>query len=159
MKTSKWLVVTVAAALAAGGLFTLNSRAANHAASPGRARGHLLERAKEKLGLSDEQVAQIKGIFKADKDGLTSLMTRLHEARAGLRSAIQAADATEASVRAASTKVAAVEADLAVERLTLFGKISPILTAEQRGKLGELQARMDDFVDGLINRVGERLAE
>jgi Spy/CpxP family protein refolding chaperone len=159
MKTSNWLVITVAATVAAGGLFALTSRAANPVSPPGRLHGHLLERAKEKLGLSDTQVAQIKGVFKADKDNLTGLLTRWHEARAGLRSAIQAADATETSVRAASAKVAAVEADLAVERLALFGKISPILTGEQREKLGELQARVDDFVDGLIHRLGERLAE
>ena len=159
MKTSKWLVLTFAAAVAVGGLFTLTSRAAHLASPQGRLRGHLLERVKEKLGLSDDQAVQIKGVFKADKDNLTKLMTRWHEARAGLRSAIQADDAMEAAVRAASAKVAAVEADLAVERLALFGKINPILTEEQRGKLGELQSRLDDFVGGAINRLSERLAE
>jgi Spy/CpxP family protein refolding chaperone len=159
MKTSNWLVITLAAAIAAGGLFTLSSRAANPAAPQGPFRGRLLERAKEKLGLSDDQIAQIKAAFKADKDNLTSLLARLHDARTGLRSVIQGSDATEASVRAASAKVAAVESDLAVERLKLFGKISPILTGDQREKLGEMQSRADDFVDGVINRIGERLAE
>jgi Spy/CpxP family protein refolding chaperone len=159
MKTSKWLVITLAAAVAAGGLFTLTTRAENPAAARGQFRGRLLERAKEKLGLSDAQVTQIKAVLKGDKVNPTSLLARLHAARAGLRSAIQAPDATEASVRAASAKVAAAEADLAVERLRLFGKISPILTEDQRAKLSEMQSRLDEFADGVINRIGERLAE
>ena len=40
--------------------------------------------------------------LKADKDTLTSLISRLHEARVGLRNAIQSSDSTEDSVRAAS---------------------------------------------------------
>ena len=158
MKT-KWFVLTLAAALSAGGLFVLNAHAADSTAPRTALHGRLLERAKEKLGLTDAQVVQIKAVLKSDKDSLTGLLTRLHEARSGLRNAIQSPDATEASVRAASAKVAAVEADLAVERLKLHGKISPILTADQREKLSEFQARLDDLADTVIGRIGERLAE
>jgi Spy/CpxP family protein refolding chaperone len=159
MRTAKWLILSLAATITVGGLFTFSSRAANPAASQGPFRGRLLERAKEKLGLSADQVTQIRAAFKADKDNLASLLVRLHDARTGLRSAIQASDATEASVRAASAKVAAVEADLAVERFKLFGKINSLLTGDQREKLSEMQSRLDDFVDGIISRIGGRLAE
>jgi Spy/CpxP family protein refolding chaperone len=159
MSTAKWLILSLAATITVGGLFALSSRAANPAASQGPFRGRLLEQAKEKLGLSAVQVTQIRAALKTDQDNLTSLLARLHDARTGLRSAIQAPDATEASVRAASAKVAAVEAGLAVERLKLFGKINSILTGDQREKLSEMQSRLDDFVDGVISRIGERLAE
>lgn len=161
MKTSKWFGLTLAAAVSAGGLFIFNAHAASPLALKSRAqeRGRLVERVKEKLGLNDEQCAQIKSVLKADKDTITGLAKRMHDARTDLRAAIQASDATEASVRAASAKVAAVQVDLAVERFKLHGKISPILTDEQREKLSEFQARVDDFVDTAINRIGERLAE
>ena len=55
--------------------------------------------------------------------------------------------------------MAAVEADLAVEQLKLHGKVSPILTDEQRKVLAEIEARLDDFVTDAIGRLGERLAE
>ena len=56
-----------------------------------------------------------------------------------------------------SAKVAAVEADIAVERMKLAGRISPILTADQKEKIKAFEAKIDDLVDTLINRVGERL--
>jgi Spy/CpxP family protein refolding chaperone len=114
---------------------------------------------KQKLGLTADQSAQIKTVFKADKDTLTGLLSRLHEAHTGLRAAIQASGATEASVRSASARVAAVEAELAVERLRLYGQISPILTSAQVEKMKEMQARRDDFVDIVIGRISDWLAE
>jgi len=115
MKTSKWFALLLAAGFATGGLFILNARAADTLLPEGRGalRGRLLEHVKQKLGLTADQSAQIKTVFKADKDTLTGLLSRLHEAHTGLRAAIQASGATEASVRSASARVAAVEAELA----------------------------------------------
>jgi Spy/CpxP family protein refolding chaperone len=159
MKASKWIVITLAAGLGAGGLTVLKAHSVESELPQRHFRGQFIERAKEKLGLSDDQTAKIKTEIKAEKDNLTSLISKLHEARAGLRTAIQASDSTEASVRATSAKVAAVEADLAEERLKLYGRINPVLTDEQRQKVKAFQARIDDFVDGMINRIGDRLAE
>ena len=111
------------------------------------------------MNLTDEQKSQIKTSLSGEKETLQRLLTQLHDARKGLRETIQARDATEASVRAASAKVAAVEADLAVERLKLHGKLAPILTDEQRGKLAELEARLDEFLTDAIGRLGHRLGE
>jgi Spy/CpxP family protein refolding chaperone len=158
MKISKLLVITLAAGLGVGGLLVVKAHAVERVAGHRSDRGHLLERAKEKLGLTDEQVAKIKTELKGEKDTLKELVSRLHDARVGLREAIQASDANESSVRSASAKVAAVEADLAVERLKIHGKISPILTPEQLEKIREFQARFDDFLDNAINHLGDRLA-
>jgi Spy/CpxP family protein refolding chaperone len=157
MKISKLLVITLAAGLGAGGLFVVKAHAVERIAANRHFQGRFLERAKEKLGLSDEQVAKIKTELKGEKDTLRDLISRLHEARVGLRETIQASDANESSVRTASAKVAAVEADLAVERLKLYGKISPILTAEQVEKVKEFQSRLDDFLDNAVNHIGDRL--
>ena len=148
----------MAAAVAAGGLIICNTQAAQGDGTTGL-RAKVRARAAEKLNLSKEQRAQIRTILKADKDTLTGLFRRLHDARTGLRETIQASGATEDSVRGAATKAAAVEADLAVERLKLYGKISSVLTTDQRQQLNELQGRVDDAVDKLINRFGGRLAE
>jgi len=145
MKT-KFITIISAVTLCVGGLLVLNSRAAENAAAPQRAfgKGQLLELAKKKLGLTDEQTAQVKGAFKAERENITSLLTRMRDAQAELRTAIQAGDASEATVRAAAAKVAEVHADAAVKRMKLFHQIAPLLTDDQRAKLAELQSRRQD---------------
>jgi len=161
MKNMKWYGLALAGLIAAGGIASSKVWAAERPGAKGRGamHGQLIERAKEKLGLTEEQVTQIKGILQADKANLKDLLTRLHEARGELRSAIQAADGSESSVRAAAAKVAAVEADLAVERFKLRGKLLPVLTTEQQEKLREFQSRIDMFIERAIERFGERLGE
>lgn len=100
MKISKLLVITLAAGLGVGGLFVVKAHAAERVEARRAFRGHLLERAKEKLGLSDEQVAKIETELKGEKDTLKDLISKLHDARVGLREAFQASDANESSIRA-----------------------------------------------------------
>lgn len=153
------LIITLAAAVAVGGLTILTARAAAPGGAGRLRAGPLVQRVAERLNLTEDQKAQIKAELKSEKDALAKIFTQLHETRKGLREAIHAKEATEASVRAAAAKVAAVEADLAVERMRLHGKIAPILTDDQRGKLAEIEARIDSFVTDAIGRIGERLAE
>jgi Spy/CpxP family protein refolding chaperone len=155
----KILLFSLAVALAAGGFLVTKSLAAETSATGSPAHGRLLQRIAEKLNLTSDQRAQIKAVIAGDKDTLTPLLTAVHDARIDLRAAIRASDATEASVRAASAKVAAAEADLAVERMKLYGKIAPILTEAQRQQLAELQQRADGFVDAVIARIGSGLGD
>jgi len=160
MKTSKWYSLTLAAALAAGGVITVPTQAATpDNRAPGARQTHLRQRAHEALGITPEQKQQIRAMLRQEKDTLLPLARQLHEARVALRRAIRAQDATETSVRAAAAQVAALEADLAVERFELFGKLSPMLTAEQHEKLETFQTKIDDFVDAAIDRLGERMAK
>ena len=153
MKTKIFILVLAAAAIA-GGFITTKTFAADQQA-PGSIREKIRHRIAEKLGLTEDQKSEIKAVYVGEKDALKPLLTRLHEARVGLRAAIRASDASEAAVRTASAKVAAAEADLAVERMKLSGKISPLLNDEQRQKIGELEQRVDDFMDNAIAHLGE----
>ncbi|MDR3458188.1 MAG: periplasmic heavy metal sensor [Verrucomicrobiae bacterium] len=153
---NKLLLGSLAAALLAGGFIATKTSAADDPQTPAP-RGRIFQRIADKLDLTADQRAQIKTILAGEKGKLKPLIAGLHDARKNLRDAIRAQDASEASVRAAAARVAGVEADLAVERLQLFGKISPILTAEQRQKAADLQARADEFMDGAIARLGSGL--
>lgn len=157
MKTKYF--IALAAAVAVGGFVIYQAKAVERAGAGRLRSGPILQRIAEKLNLSDDQRTQIKTALQGEQDVLKGLFTRLHETRKGLREAIHASGADERSVRAASAKVAAVEADLAVERLKLHGKISPILTDEQREKVTEMETHVDEFVDQLISRLGERRTE
>ena len=158
MNIFKCLAAAAAMILALGGVFAFTSRAAlsDGDNSPG---GDFRERVRQKLNLTDAQLAEIKIQLKAERSNLSDLLTRMHDARAALRAEIQKADATEASVRQAATKVSAVESDLAVERLKLHAKISPILTADQRAKLAELEANVDQFIERAISRIDAKLSD
>lgn len=154
MKTNKWLPLLLAAGLNVGGWLTTPSLAAD--TNP-PVRGQFFQRLAQRLNLTDDQKAQIKTVLRAEKDTLTTLRGQLHAARENLRATIQACDANETAVRAASAWVAAVEADLAVERMKIYGKIAPILTNEQRQQLSDFEQRADAWVDRAIARAGERL--
>lgn len=152
------LLCTLAAAVAAGAFTATRLFAAGTADAP-PARGHFLQRVADKLHLTGDQRTQIKAVLAGEKNTLTPLLATLHESRKNLHAAIRADDANESSVRAASAQVAAAEADLAVERMKLHGKIAPVLTDAQRQQLAGLQQRADDFVDGMITRLGSGLGD
>jgi Spy/CpxP family protein refolding chaperone len=167
MKMAKWIGITMAAAVAVGGGMLVKAHATdtNDVAgmtAPRLGRGLLLGRLRSQLGLTHEQITTIKADLAADRTTLTTLTTllsSLHEARINLRETIRKPGATEEDIRAASARVASVEADLAVERAKLYGKISPVLTPEQLAKMDELQQRADDRVDGAIAGFGRRIAQ
>ncbi|HTB85957.1 MAG TPA: Spy/CpxP family protein refolding chaperone [Candidatus Sulfotelmatobacter sp.] len=149
---NKVLICALAAAILADGFTAVKTYAAEDSVAP--ARGKILQRIAEKLNLTDDQKSQIKTIFTGERDNLQPLVAAVHTARVGLRTAIRAGDATEASVRAASAKVAGAEADLAVERMKIYAKIAPVLTDAQRKELADMQANADEFADNLIARIG-----
>jgi Spy/CpxP family protein refolding chaperone len=158
----KILACSLAAALAACGLIVTPTLAADNsvdssAAMP--AHGRLLQRIADQLNLTGEQRTRIKAVLAGEKSALAPLIGALHEARNDLRTAIRADDANEASVRAAAARVAAAEADLSVERMKLYGKIAPILTAAQRRQLADLQPRTGNLVDGTESRFGPGLGQ
>lgn len=153
----KILILTLAAVLGAGGLFAINAHAVE--AGGRRAPGVLLQRAKERLGITDAQAAQIREVLKADREILASLAHQVHAAHVDLRGVIQKDGATDSEVRAAAAKLGQAQADMAIERHKLFGKIKPVLTPEQLNRLAEMQDRLDQFLDGAISNIEERLGE
>jgi Spy/CpxP family protein refolding chaperone len=157
MKTIKLLTIATAAAIIAGGLISAPAQDTGDSAAGTRpGHGQILQRIAKKLNLTDDQKSQIKAVWGGERDTLKSLFGQLHDARKNLRAAIHAGNADETAVRAASAKVAGVEADLAVERMKLYGKIAPILTDEQRRKIADFEQRFDNVVGGAIARMDER---
>ena len=148
--------MVLAAALNLGGFLTATSFGAESTAPAHRG---YLHRIAQRLNLTDDQKAQIKTVLQAEKGTVKDLRTQLRAARENLRSTIQATDANETSVRDASARVAAVQANLAVERMKIFAKITPILTREQRQELTDVEQRADAFVDWAIARASETSAE
>ncbi len=98
--------------------------------------GHL-EHAKDVLGLSDQQVTDIKAIFK----DLHEQNATLHEQlRAGTKAVAEKLIANPNDVAGAQAELAkqeAAEHAMKVNALNAASKALNVLTAEQRAKLGE----------------------
>ena len=116
---------------------------------------HFKKMAKE-LQLTDQQRQQVKEIFAKNKPQAEPLMKQMHAERRALRSLIQADTIDEAAIRAQSAKLAAVEADMAVQHARVAKEIRAILTPEQIAKQKELQAQRDKKMEERAARPGKR---
>ena len=95
-----------------------------------------------RLDLSDAQRDQIKGIVDSRREETNALADRARSGHEALQAAVTADTFDEGTIRARSSDVASVEADMAVARARLHADVLQILTSDQQSKLKELQAEM-----------------
>lgn len=113
----------------------------HHGGGPGGEMGFWLGKAKTKLGLTDAQTQQIRTVFQNARPQFRPLMERLRTEHQALRTLTQAATVDEPAIRAQAAKVAAVEADLAVQRAQVAQQVRAILTPEQIQQVQDWQAK------------------
>lgn len=106
------------------------------------------------LDLTDQQKDEIKAILKSHQTTVAALLTGEKAARENLRSAIQQPTVNQTAVRQASTVVARLDADLAVERARIYSEIYAVLTPTQRADLAagikDLQESVHDAVESIV---------
>ncbi|MBA4149159.1 MAG: periplasmic heavy metal sensor [Verrucomicrobia bacterium] len=156
MKNKTLFTLMAAAAITVSGILSYANAAPARSGAPGR---QVMQRIMSELDLSAEQIEKIKGELRAEKENVAPLLGQLHEARKGLRETIQTEGDDEKAIRAAHTKVAAVEADLAVQHAKIRGKIVPHLTEEQLQKMNVIEAKLDEMAINAIRNFGHRLGE
>ncbi len=110
-----------------------------------------IRRGLAQLGLSDQQKAQIKGIFQSHKADLQGFAARMQPARQALNSAITNG-ADEATIRKASADVAAVQADFAVFRASVRAEVFAVLTPDQQAKATQLQLQAQQRAGRFMGR-------
>jgi Spy/CpxP family protein refolding chaperone len=132
----KKYIITGAASLA----ILFSSIAWGQAAKQAR-HGHGMfgQRMAQQLGLSDAQQQQIKTIMQAEKPKIQPLMQELKQERQQMNSLTESGNFDEAAVRAAASKQAQTETDLAVERARVKSQIFAVLTPDQRTKAQEME--------------------
>jgi Spy/CpxP family protein refolding chaperone len=116
-----------AGVLALSGLLATNLFANGHA--PGR-----------RLGLSDDQKEQIRGILKSHSTELDAQRLAARSGRRALREAMATQPADESRIRREALALGEVRADGAVLRARIRSEIWPILTAEQQDKARQLRS-------------------
>lgn len=95
------------------------------------------------LGLTDQQKADIKQVFDAEKPVLAGLLQTAKSDREALRTLLDATTPDPCAVGAAALKVHADDAAVKAELAKIRDAVAALLTAEQKAKLeGCLQAPM-----------------
>lgn len=100
------------------------------------------------LDVGDDQRAQIREILASHRDALEALAVSERHVREALVATIRQPAVDEAAVREASAAVAAVDADLAVERARLAAEIGAVLTPEQRARARQRIERLHESFFG-----------
>ena len=112
------------------------------------------------LGLTDDQKAQIKGIFQNHRTAAAPLVQQVRAQRKQLRILIETAPVDEAAIRAQAAQVSAVKAELDVLRAHLIQDILGVLTPAQIQQLtangGSAAAKIDRFVSRMTRHRGKR---
>jgi periplasmic protein CpxP/Spy len=96
------------------------------------------------LDLTDAQKDQVKTIMQSHQEERKALGDRARTAHQALQAAITAETVDEALIRQRSADVAAVDADMAVADARVHAEVWQILTAEQKAKAKEFQAKAQE---------------
>ena len=91
------------------------------------------------LDLTDDQQAQLRKIREARQAEFKSVGDKLHAAREGMRTLIEAETLNEGAIRAKASEVAAAEADFAILNARVRQESLQVLTSEQQQKLKEFR--------------------
>ena len=154
-KTKFMAAAALMASLSIGGI---TAQAAPAKSAGGQRDGRLAEQLAS-LGLSEDQKATVKETFQKHQSTLKPLVEKLVTERRALQDLIHTGKADETAVRAQAGKIAAIEADLAVERAKIAAELRPVLTEEQIKKLQEMKGEFRDRVDQFRERVAKRRGE
>ncbi len=109
-----------------------------------------------RLGLSDEQKTQVKSILESHRADFKALADRAFQAHQALNAAVRADTVDEGAIRSASAAVAAVEADMAVARARTRAEVFQVLTPDQQTQAKQLQARREQRMDQMRQRMQNR---
>lgn len=104
---------------------------------------HLAKMAKE-LGLTDQQKTEANELFEKNRSQNKALRGTLMTSKKQLRALVHSGTADEAAIRAEAAMVAAIEADLAVERAQGAKQFLALLTPEQATKLKAIQSKREE---------------
>jgi periplasmic protein CpxP/Spy len=143
MKTGIRMFAIVAAVATTLGLAAITASA--HMGDEGQPpTGRHFKKMSKELGLTSKQQDGIKAIFEKNRPLVKPLIQQMMTERRALRSLVQADTIDEAAIRAQSAKVAAIQADLAVQRAHTGQDIRALLTPDQILKFKTLQAKRDN---------------
>jgi protein CpxP len=101
----------------------------------GKHQRHDFKKIAKKLKLTDEQKAQAKTIFQGNREVVKPIYTSLRAEKKNLHTLMHADSVDEAAIRAETARIAAIQADLNVNRAKAGAQFRAILTPSQLATL------------------------
>jgi len=116
-------------------------------------RRHEFGRMMKELKLTDQQKAQAKALFKANRPAMKPLFVNLVTAKHQLRTLIESGSADQAAIQAQSTAVATAEANLAVQKAQNTKQFLALLTPDQLTTYKAIQAKREARFQKFLSKV------
>ena len=127
---SLWIVAALAASSVLAAATITHAQPTAHG-------DRMYSRLQKNLGLTDDQVNQIRAIFQQQRDARRQLGQAMHQAQTDLRQLVlNAGDAN--AIAAKKAQVAQLMTQGLDMRIQTLQQIGPILTQEQRDKLAQM---------------------
>ena len=101
-------------------------------------RGALLERAMDRLELSEDQRSRVEAVLAHHREEIRQEMEAVIASRQAQYAAIHGQAFEEGRIRAAASALGAAQADLAVTRARIGSEVRSVLTEAQRVRLDEM---------------------
>lgn len=109
-----------------------------------------------RLGLTDTQHEQVRGVMEQNREATQVAGARLREVRQALHDAVGADVANEGAIRAVAAELANAEGDVAVQRAFVRSQVWQLLTPDQQATARELEAEMKQRMEQRRGRRAER---
>jgi Spy/CpxP family protein refolding chaperone len=113
--------------------------------------GRLLE-LRSDLALSDEQRQEVRALFVKHRPEIAATVKAVRDCRTELRDAVLREGGDEATIEAAAEKLGDAISEAAVKAAKLRRELAPILTAEQKQRIGEFFSEQDAAVNSMLER-------
>jgi Spy/CpxP family protein refolding chaperone len=150
MNKKRWILVGVIILVVVGGLSLVSYAGRHFPGSMGLGPMYRLNLLSEELGLTDDQRAALKNLFKEHRKDIQPLAKMVMDRRRVLMELVLAGNPDSAAIRTASADLGNAIADAAVGASSLVQKAQAILTPEQLTRFREMkQNRQKAFDDSL----------
>jgi protein CpxP len=107
---------------------------------------HMLAFFTKQLDLSSAQQEQVKAIWEKEKPTLQPLMQQTHQNHASMRTLQNSGPFDEAKTRALATQQAQTWIEMQVQHARIKSEMIQVLTADQKAKLAEIEAKHDSHM-------------
>ena len=107
---------------------------------------------RSELNVTDEQRDQIRDIVKGHRTEIVPVAQKVVEKRRALRTAVLAANPDEKAIRAAADDLGKAIGDAAVLASKVAGEVKPVLTQEQRDRIGQFRAEREGATDTFLQK-------
>ncbi|HEX9109885.1 MAG TPA: Spy/CpxP family protein refolding chaperone [Terriglobales bacterium] len=141
MKSTRTRVLAISAALILAVAVALAQGMHGHGGPMGHGFEHMLGFYAERLDLTSAQQDQIKAIWQKEKPTVQPLMQQLKQFHSDMNKLEADGAFDEAKVRALATQQSQTMIELAVQHARIKSEMVQVLTAEQKAKLTQLQAK------------------